>query len=235
MERRAERLKLARLLGHEPDELHYLEDVESSDLRALREQVTEVLFSSQGQVLQRLASASRLLPVGLVAQMGERIFGPVIAARIAGLLDPDRAVELAARLPVSFLADVACELDPRRVEHVLARIPPSQTTEVSRELVRRGETVAMGRFVGCLPDASIRAALGTMDPLTLLQVSFVLENKEQVPDVVGLLEPGQLEAMVEAAEEAGLGDEALELLDLLSKEQRAAVMHDLERRGQRTA
>ncbi len=104
-----------------------------------------------GATLSRLAAASKLLPVGLVATLGERAFGPVLSARITGLLDPGRAVEVAQRLPVDFLADIAVDLDPRRASAVIARIPPQQIGEVTRELVRRHESVTMGRFVGHLP------------------------------------------------------------------------------------
>jgi hypothetical protein len=116
---RAEVLKLARLLDEDPDELGFLESVAVADLVALREGVTEVLFSAHAGVLTRLVAASRLLPTSVVAAIGERAFGPVLSARLAGLLDPERAVDMAGRLPVSFLADVAVEIDPRRASALL--------------------------------------------------------------------------------------------------------------------
>lgn len=224
LEVRAEILKLARLLGREPAEFAYLGAVASEDLRALRDQVTETLFGSHAGVLNRLAQASRLLPVGLVAQMGERSFGPVLSARVTGLLDPDRAVDMAARLPVGFLADVAIELDPRRARDVLARVPPAQIAAVSAELTRRGEYVAMGRFVGSLPDASIAAALGTMDDRTLLEVALVLENKESLPHLISMLEPARLEAMIALAAASELAEGAAGLLEHMSPSQREASM-----------
>jgi hypothetical protein len=224
LEVRAEILKMARLLGHGAEDLAYLETVASEDLRALREQVTEVVFGSQAAVLGRLAAASRLLPTSLVAQLAERTFGPVLSARVAGLLEPDRAVDMASKLPIPFLADIAVELDPRRAVDVIGRIPPTQIAAVSRELTRRGEYVAMGRFVGYLPDASINAALGAMDPVALLNVSFVLENKEKLGDVVALIEPERFDAMIRLAIDSDLEDEALELMAFLSPDQRARVM-----------
>ena len=123
LEARAEILKLARVLGREAGDLDYLEQIPSADIRALREQVTDVLFRAHGQALSRLAAASKLLPVGLVATIGERAFGPVLSARMTGMLEPARAVEMAAKLPVTFLADVAVNLDPRRASEVIAKIP----------------------------------------------------------------------------------------------------------------
>lgn len=213
IELRAEILKLARLLGLRPDELGYLEVVRPGELRQLREQVTELLFDSHLGVLGRLAAASRLLPVGVVAQMGEKAFGPLLSARITGLLDPDRAVELASRLPTGFLADVAVELDPRRASEVIRRIPPERIGAVSAELVGRGEYVTMGRFVGHLPEASIRAAIDASEPADTLQVALVLEDRDGLENLVGLAGPERIQAMLAAADGLGLREEAEELLE----------------------
>lgn len=212
IELRAEILKLARLLGRAPEEFAYLEALSAAELGRLREQVTELLFDSHLGTLNRLAAASRLLPTGAVAQMGEKVFGPLLSARITGRLDPDKAVDVAARLPDAFLADVAIELDPRRASEVIARIPPERIGAVSAELVARGEYVTMGRFVGHLPAASIRAALDASDPADTLQVALVLENKDRLGELLELLGPERLEEMLAAADRQELGAEARELL-----------------------
>jgi hypothetical protein len=217
IEVRAELLKLARLLGRAPDELAYLEAIGLTELRRLREQVTETLFDSHLGALNRLASASRLLPVGVVAQMGEKVFGPLLSARITGLLDPDRAVDVAARLPDGFLADVAVELDPRRASAVIARIPAQRIAAVTRELLARGEYVTMGRFVGHLPDESLQAAVDVSGPEDLLQVALVLENRDRLGDLLEMVGPERTEQILAAAERAELGAEARELLERASK------------------
>lgn len=145
---------LARLLRRDPTELEYLLEVPANDLAALRERVTDVLFDAHGQLLGRLAAASKLLPIGVVATIGERAFGPVLAARVAGLLEPSRAVEMAVKLPVAFLADIAVELDPRRASAVIGQIPASQIAAITPALISRGEHVTMGRFVGRLSPGS---------------------------------------------------------------------------------
>jgi hypothetical protein len=104
-------MKLARLLGREPHDLAYLERLAADDLRRLRDGVTEVLYDADAAVLRRMAAASRVLPVGVIATLAQRAFGPLLSARLAGLLDLDRAVAVAERLPPDFLADVAA---PRR-------------------------------------------------------------------------------------------------------------------------
>jgi hypothetical protein len=217
---RAEIAKLARLIGREADSLSYLESVPADEIRALRDETTEVLFRANGSTLARLAAASRLLPVGLVATLGEGAFGPVLSARIAGLLEPSRAVEMAEKLPISFLADIAIDIDPRRARDVIARIPPQRIAEITRELARRQEYVTMGRFVGRMPDGSVAASLAELDDVALLRVAFVLEAKECLPDLVGLLPEERIDGIIDAASTKNLWAEALDLLSHLSSEQR---------------
>lgn len=221
---RAEILKLARLLEREPDELAYLEAVPLEDLQALREQTTEVMWQANGAALGRLAAASKLLPSGLTATISERAFGPLLSARMAGLLEPERAVDVATKLPIPFLADVAILLDPRRASALIALIPPAQTADVTRELVRRGEYVTLGRFVGHLGHEAITAAVAVMDDATLLRVGFVLEDKDRLEWLIELLPAERLGRIVEAAAEHGLWLEALDLLGHLSPARRLAIV-----------
>ena len=217
---RAEIAKLARLIGREPDSLAYLESVPADEIRALRDRTTEVLFRANGSTLNRLAAASKLLPVGLVASLGERAFGPMLSARIAALLEPSRAVEMAAKLPITFLADVAIDIDPRRAKDVIAGIPPRQIAQITRELARRDEYVTIGRFVGQMPNGSVAAGLAELDDAALLRVAFVLEAKESLSDLVELLPDERIDAIIDAASAQNLWAEALDLLTHLSSEQR---------------
>jgi hypothetical protein len=233
LEIRGEILKLARLLQRDAGELEYLEQVAPGDLRELREQVTDLLFAAQGSSLARLAAASKLLPVGVVAAIGEGAFGPMLSARIAGLLDPSRAVEMADTMPIEFLADVAVELDPRRASDVISRIAPARIAQVTRELIRREEYVTMGRFVGHLGDDAVRAAFGELDDVALLRVAFVLESKESLDHLVSLLAPGRRDSLVDVAAEHGMWLEALDLLSHLSEQtrRRFAELGALDRDG----
>lgn len=225
LDRRREILTIARLLGLDAGELAYLEEVPAADLCRLRDDVTARLFDAGAGAFDRLAASSRLLPTGLVATLSERVFGPVISARIAGRLEPERAVELAAKLPVSFLADIASELDPRRAHDVLAGIPEHLVAAVGRELTARGEWVVMGRFVAHLPEQSLDAAVAHMDGGDLLEIALVLEDKAgTLPDIVERLGPDRLAEMVALAEASGLADEAVDLLPYLTPEQRAIAL-----------
>lgn len=176
MNREAEIVKLARLLHRDPEQFAYLERVPPEDLRALREQATEALFTAHEAALRRLVAASKLLPAALVASLGQRTFGPMLSARIAGLLDPERAVEIAGKMPTEFLAEIAVELDPRRASAVIAGIPAERIFEITAELTRREEYVTMGRFVAHLSDPALDAALSALDDEALSQTMFVLED-----------------------------------------------------------
>lgn len=212
LEVRGEILKLARLLGRGPEELEFLEQVPADDIRLLREQVTDMLFSANGHAFERLAVAGRILPAGLVALIAERVFGPVLAARMAAVLEPGHAVDVAAKLPTPFLADLALHIDPRRAAEVIGRIPSSQAAAITRELVRRKEYVTMASFVGQLPDEAIVEATEMIDDDGLLQIAFVLEHRDRLDHLIRLLPEERLDRLVEAAAGESLWREALVLL-----------------------
>lgn len=191
----AEILKLARLLQRRPEQLAYLERVPLKDLKALRAQVTETLFTDHEAVLRRLAAASRLLPVALVASLSEKTFGPILSARIAGLLDPERADEVGQRLPTRFVADIAIELDPRRASDVISRIPPERIREVTQELARRKEYVTMGRFVGHLEDPALAAAINVLSDDDLVETFVVMEDPPELDRLARLTDPERIERL----------------------------------------
>jgi hypothetical protein len=210
---RAEVAKLARLLARTPEELAYLERLPAADLRRLRDGVTKLLYDADAGSLRKLAAASRVLPTGLVATLAQQAFGPLLSARLATLLDLDRAVDVAAKLPPDFLADVAGELDPRRASELIARISPRLIGEITRELALRRDYVTMGRFVGHLRDDAIIAALDAMEDADLLHVAFVLEDEEQLARLVGTLPADRRRALAEDARAHG----ALERLGVLGR------------------
>lgn len=225
LEGRAEIAKLARLLGAQPERFAYLEAVDPADVRRLREQATDVLFDTDRHLLTRLAAASRNLPVPVVAKIGQHAFGPLLCARIAGLLEPARAVEIARRLPADFLADVALQLDPRRASAVIGGIPPRQIAEVGAELARRGEHVAMGRFVSHLPDQSIVATLDLVDAEDVLRIAFVLEDRRRLGPLIAMLDDEQLAGLTRAAAAVQLWPETLDLLAQMPERRRRKLVN----------
>ena len=209
---RAERLKLARLLEVEVGSLPPMGGVAATDLARLREQMTDRLFEDDGGLLRHAAAATRLVPDALVALIARRAFEPVLCARIAAAIDPAQAIGVATRLPVGFLCDVAVALDPRRVAAVLVGVPGSMTVPVSTELARRGEHVTMGRFLAFIPDGPLAAAVEVLDDEALLRIAFVLEDRDRLDHVVGLLSPARVLRLLRCAHDLHLWPEVLDLV-----------------------
>jgi hypothetical protein len=223
LDREAELLKLARLVGRDPTDLTPLAEVPAAALRALREQATDVLFASAAKRLRRISTASKLLPVALLALIAKKVFGPLLAARVAGLIEPARAVEIAAKLPTPFLAEVATHLDPRRARAVIAALAPDRVAAVASELVTAKEHVTLGRFVGYLDRAQLEACLAVIDDASILRIAFVLEAKDRLDELATLLPPARLSGLIRAAAAHDLWAEALGLFDHLGPERQRAL------------
>ncbi|HEY2159799.1 MAG TPA: hypothetical protein VGH24_00695 [Solirubrobacteraceae bacterium] len=216
-------LKLARLVGCEPQELAYLELLEPQDVRDLREQVTGVLFDADRHMLQRVAAASKLLPSKLAATIGESVFGPLLCARLTGVLDPHRAVDIASRLSTPFLADVSQDLDPRRASRVIGELPASQVADIAKELVRRRQYITMGNVVGHLSKAATLAALGVIDNEALLRTAYVVESKGSLASLVALIGEERMRTIIRTAADADLWAEALDVMGHVSERQRGEL------------
>lgn len=216
-------LKLARQVEVEPETLEYLQYVAAQDIRDLREQVTGAVFDADRQMLQRLAAATKIIPTKLAASIAQQALGPLLSARVTSLLDPPKAVEIAARLPTEFLADLAVELDPRRASRVIAEIPAKQIGEITAELAKREEYIAMGGFVGHLPEAALRAATEAVDDEDLLLTAYVIDAKANLGPLVGLLSRERLDSIIRTAHESELWPEALDVLSHVSERQRGEL------------
>jgi len=222
LERRAEIVKLSRVLGVTPEQLAYLEPASPEDLRELREQATDALFEGDNR-FNKLAFVSTMIPSPIAAKIAHWALGPLLSARVTGLLDPGKAVALAKRLPADFLADIAVELDPRRAREVIERMPAKTVADIAGELAARGEEVAMGRFVGYLGDDAITASMERIDDPSLLRIAFVMEGKERFDHVLGLLPEERLADVLNAAERERLWPEALDLLSHMTDQRKGSL------------
>jgi hypothetical protein len=220
---RAEIQKLSRLLGAAEGKLDFLHKMELEGIRRLREQATAQIFKSDQAKLQKVAASARLLPAPLIAVIAQKVFGPLLCARTAGLFPVARAIDVAKRLETGFLADVCMELDPRRAREVVAGMPVPQVVEIARELAKREEFVTMGRFVDCLSEPALRAVIADLrSDEVLLRIGFFVEDKRRLGLILSWLPRERLRRLVKAAAagEAELWPEALNMLNSVSEEQR---------------
>lgn len=213
LESQAERIKLEKLLGEPPESLSFLDRLSGKALAALRQQVTAMLYDDHAPMFERLAGAGRLLPARLQMLVAEKALGPMLCARVAGYSPVERAVAMAERMHVPFLADVAEQMDPRRVRPLLRGISLGRILETTRELVRRDEVVVLGRFVDALPLSTIEAVMTDLDDdQAMLRVAFFADDSEHLAKVVRLLPEERLRRVICVAREKGLYREALALM-----------------------
>jgi hypothetical protein len=216
-ESRAEAAKLGRLLGvGDPGELAFLLGVPAGELREYREAVTDLLYDEDRELLQRAADAARLLPAGTLARIGEGALGPLVCARLCGLVDPRRAAEISEHFTVEFLARLAAELDPRRAVEVVSAIEAETVVAVSLAMAARGEHVAMGRFVAYLEETALGLCIGALHDEDLLRIAFVMEGQERLGSILEILGPERTERMLAAARTNGLAEEAAHVAGRLS-------------------
>lgn len=212
----AELVKIGRLLDIPPERVGYLEKLRPDEIRFLRELATDALYQSDRERFQLIAFASRLLPMTLTSLIAQKSFGPLLCARIAGVLETEHAIALADKMPADFLADLAVGLDPRRCSDIISGMPADQIAEVAEILAARREHVAMGRFVGHMTDEAIEASLAVVDEPALLRISYVLEGDEGLERVIRLMSSEHLRRAIRAATDHDLWPEALDLLGRVS-------------------
>lgn len=200
LESRAEVIKLAKLLGEKPQALEHLHALPAEALMQLREGLAERFFGGHRSLFQRIANASRLVPNAINAMVAQKVFGPVLSARIAGEMSPKTAVDMAARMPLPFMCDLALELDPKRARDIIRAMPVETSVAIAVEMQRRREYVIMGRFVDYMTDATIRACVAAFkDESVLIEIGKFMEAKARIKDVLRMLSPERQRKLLLAA------------------------------------
>ena len=174
-------------------------------------------------MMKRLAAGAKLLPAGALATIAQRGFGPLLCARVAGYVDPGKAVEVAAKLPPRFLADVAIEIDPRKAKQAIGKIPPPLAAEVAVIVAAEDEFVTMGRFLAYIEDDAITACLRVIPDEKLLPTAFVLEDKSRLDHVLRMLPDDRAANVAADAHENDHWAEALDLAEHVSDEQAGRI------------
>lgn len=203
--RRAEILKLGRALRVEAAQLDYLHATDPAAIRALRERVSDRLFEADRALFQRVVAGSRLVPAALSAVISERALGPLLCARVSGLMPVERAIDIANRLPTAFLAQTCLLVDPHRARDLIRGFPIRRIVEISGLLAGSGEYVAMARFVDSVSREAVHACIDTLSDEQMLHIGFFVEDKSRLNEIVGWLSPQRLRSLVRT----GAGDAAL--------------------------
>lgn len=193
----AELVKLGQLLGVPSAELSFLESLPLPTLIKVRALTTDKLFNDGRKLFQKLASASKLLPAGITASIGEKVFGPMLCARIASEMPYQRAVELADKMTIPFLAKVTLELDPRRVKDIIQHMPIARLRAVATELLAHKHYIVMGGFVGYMLPAQLKTILQDVSTEeALLHIGFFIESKHQLSDIIRLLPKERMHKLI---------------------------------------
>lgn len=230
---RAEIIKLARLCHTAEDALDWLGALQPKTIRTLREQATAAMFDADRKRFHNMAAASRLLPIPILVLIIERVIGPLICARVCGLVPASRAIEIAEKLKLPFLVDTCMHLDPRSAQELVGSFPKHLIVAIARELALRGEYVTMGRFIDLIALNVIRAVVDAIpDDAKLLHIAFFAEDTGRLGDIVEQLGPERLKSVVEHAANgsAELWGEALALIsgvDVGLQQKLAAITGEL--------
>jgi hypothetical protein len=215
----AELAKLAHQVGVDSAELTFLAGVPAEELRALRAQIGEALFQADKHYFVKVAALSRNIPAPIAAKVTEFALPPLIAARVAELLEPAKAVDLVGRISGGYLAKVAAAMDPSRSPHIIEKIPPDKVALVGRELAKQGEWVVIGGFVSTVSGSGLRASVGVFTGEQLLRIGFVLDDTTRLGEIADMLSDQQVDQLLVAAGEHELWPELDELVANLTPDQ----------------
>lgn len=218
---RPEAIKLARMLrldAGEPPE--YLLTVPARELVSYRNSLAELLYDDEMTLMRRMVDAAPLLPSQMLATVAEKALGPVICARLLGLLAPERAADIAKHLSVGFVAETAAELDPRCAVDVVTAMPDDQVVSIALTLAANREYVAMGRIVTHLPPGPLATTIERLSEEQLLRISFVLDDKSQIKRLAEVVGADRVRQILAGADALGLAEEAEDLCGHLTAAQR---------------
>jgi hypothetical protein len=212
LDARAQVVKLARLLDVEPESIAYMEKVGTEGLHAFRDQLIDLFYGNEDGTLKRFATVGNLLPSSVIASLTKEAVGPVLAARITGLIEPKQAISVVDKLPVPFVTDIAIELDPRRVGLIVGGLPQKTIAAIAIELVKRKEYVTMGGFVSFADEATLVKIFEKASDIDLLQIAFVTDDKEKLSTAISVLTDKRINSIIKVAGHENHWPEAIDLL-----------------------
>jgi hypothetical protein len=212
--------KLARVLEVEPSEVDFLAHLPVEQLRDLRWQVSDTLHAADARRLAGVMASAKLVPIGLAAAIGEKWFGPVLCARLVGLVDPKRGGQYARHLSVDFMADITARTDPRVVGDLVHELDLRSMQEIAAMLLQRGDHLTLSHFVGHLPAEVVAAVLAAIDDnAVVVRIARFVEDLSHLDPVVALLPDERIVDLVHAVDAEDLWVDGLHLFSHLSDTQ----------------
>lgn len=200
---RAQLVMLAETLGVEPERLRHLERLDSGQLRALRERISDLLFDEHAAVFARLNKLAPLVPNQLVAKLSQALVPPLVAGRAAGALgvaNPDRAAGVLSDLSPAYMADCAPYLDPRTIAVLAPRVPIEVLVPAANELMRRRDYVTASFFLDyATADLVLGFERGIADKAGLLRTTSLVQSDSRLGEIVRALPRERLEVIVRTA------------------------------------
>lgn len=219
-----EMVKLAHDLGVPTVEVEFLAALSDDDLARLRGAVNHALFAPHEVRFSRMAGMGKLVPTTLAAKGAQLALGPLIAARVAAVTDPDLAVKLVNHLSIGFLAKMTPYINPAKVAEIVARLPEDVVVATGEKLVASKEYIPLGRFVAHVPLETALTVVRAAPPLDLLQVAIFTDDRAELDKIIAAVEEEVLVAVLTEAAAAGDIDDALTLLASLSVDSRLRVV-----------
>jgi len=210
--------KLAHGLDVPLASLDVLAGLDAATVRELRRQISDALFEADRAAFERVAALSKAIPGAVAAKLTQAVLPPIIAARVAELLEPARAADMVGRLSESYVAEVSLRMDATRAPHIVDAIPPAKIGAVARELARREEWVVIGGFVSAVSAAALAASVAEFSGEQLLRIGFVLDDVSRFDEIGDLLTTSQLDELLTAAAASSLWAELAELVSHLTGE-----------------
>lgn len=201
LEQQGELARLARLLRTDADRVAPLADLPVQTLRAFRAQVTARLFAADRSQVDGIAAATALLPTAIAARIAEAIFPATLAAHVAGLLETERAADLAGRLSPAYLAALAPHLDTRGVGSLLAGLQEPVIAGAAVHLARERDYLTMADLVAEMPLSAVTAAVEALDDRSLLRTALCLADPADLARIVEVLPDDRLDGLLRAASE----------------------------------
>lgn len=214
----AELTKLARLSRCTPDSLEFLSALEITTLRKIRESVARLVVDKHRTFFSRVAAASKLLPMPLLAMIGERSLGPLLCARVAGEMPIPRAIEIARHFKPPFMAKTALYMETQKICEMTAALPLASVIAVTHELIAMREFIILGDLVDQLPLDLVSKVLATIhNGEALLRSAFYVENPARLVAMLDVLSDSTLRSLIRTAadEKLDLWPHALALMSVV--------------------